>query len=218
MKCHTSFEICSKIKMFEYGNKKDILIISSKYYIIFLEVTNMYIHSTTGTINYLESIYKEHDNLHIQANGENAVLFYEDDNKESMFKLKRSYKVIDSVEELNDKLPLAVYHIPAYGTGRSTIISHLSDFAEKLKDVRGLNAFRIAQNVDEGNYLLLLNFVELSAYHDFKDSDTFKNYLTMDVLKKFQNIEGMFQDYISAKLYFSLHDYREKIKELEDNY
>ncbi|CAD2079076.1 hypothetical protein [Phocicoccus pinnipedialis] len=178
----------------------------------------MYIHSTTGTINYLDTIFKEHDNLYFQANGENAVLYYEDSNNESMFKTKRSYKVINSMGELNDKLPLAVYHIPAYGTGKSTIISHLSDFAEKLKQARGLNAFRISQNIDGENYLVLLSFVELSAYHDFKDSDTFKNYLTMDVLKQFQNIEAMFQDYISTKLYFSLHEYREQMNELEDNY
>lgn len=177
----------------------------------------MYIHKTTGTVGYLKEIYKKHNNLYIQANGEDAVLYYEDDSNESMFNSKRSYKVQDSMGDLNDKLTTVIYHIPAYGIGRSTIIGHLTDFANKARQMKGLSSFRIATRIDDGSYLVMLTFVELAAYHDFKHTTTYKNYLTTEVLKKFRNEEGMFQDFVRSTIYFSLYDNEENFKS-EDEY
>lgn len=166
----------------------------------------MYFHKTNGTVDYLESLKEKYPNAHLQANPNTGILYYEDNEAKSAFETEQSYEIVDSKGDLSEDHPTYTVHIPAYGIGKSTIISHLSDFRSELDNVKGVKSYRIARKLDQDSYLVIVTFTSIDAYHDFKQTDTFKNYLTQDVLKKFQNEESMFQDFATSQLYFTVKE------------
>lgn len=166
----------------------------------------MYIHKTNGTIGYLQDVKDKYPNSYLQANANTAVLYYEDDNETSVFETDNSYEVLNSNGELDENHTTFIVHIPAYGLGKSTIISHLGDFQRELDNIRGVKSYRIGSKVDQESYLVLISFVEVSAYHDFKKTDTFSKYLSQESLKKFQNEESMFQDFATSQAFFPIKE------------
>src|SRR5699024_12521234 len=102
--------------------------------------------------------------------------------------------------------PSIIIYIPAYGLGKSKIISHLRDYKKELDNIRGVKSYRIGSKVAQKSYIVLISFVEVSAYHDFKKTDTFSKYLSQESPKKFQNEESMFQDFATSQAFFPIKE------------
>jgi heme-degrading monooxygenase HmoA len=166
----------------------------------------MDLHLTTGTVSFLKGILEKHPELLINAIGQDAVLYYEDDNEESLFNSGRDYSILNSEGQLNNDYPLVVSTIPVAHSNRSSTLAHLQDLHFELGKQNGLVAHRIGEAMNRDTFVVVTNWASREAYIDFKDTDTFKEYLSSDVLHKFRNAESLFQDYISSKLYLPLRD------------
>lgn len=175
----------------------------------------MYLHITTGTIDYLESLHEKNPQTSINARGTEAILYYEDDSDASIFSTNITYELFSEQGDLNAEAPLSMFYIPAAGDGKYSIRGHLNDLVDELKSINGLIAYRIGLNTHNENYILLIKWADLDIYSDFKHTDVYENYLTSNSLKKFRNEESLFGNFLSSKFYYSLKDnvYTEEEKE-----
>lgn len=175
----------------------------------------MYLHATTGTIGFLSSLQEKNPHVSISARGPEAILYYEDDTKKSIFSTNMTYEVLNEQGALDEDLPLSMFYIPAAGDGTHSLRGHLSDLAEELRAVNGVVSYRIGLNTRDENYIVLIKWADMSIYNDFKHTDVYEKYLTNESLKKFRNEESMFGDYLSSKLYYTIDDneYTEEEKE-----
>ena len=175
----------------------------------------MYLHATTGTLDYLSSLQKNNPHVSISARGPEAILYYEDSNEKSIFSTNMTYKILNEQGSLDKELPLSMFYIPAAGDGTYSLRGHLSDLSEELKAANGVVSFRTGLNISDENYIVLIKWADMSIYNDFKHTDVYKKYLTSDALKKFRNEESLFGDFLSWKTYYNIDDneYTEEEKE-----
>lgn len=175
----------------------------------------MYLHATTGTIDFLSSLQEKNPHVSISARGPEAILYYEDNNEDSIFSTNMTYKVLNEQGSLDEELPLSMFYVPAAGDGTHSLRGHLSDLAEELKAVNGVVSYRIGINTRDENYIVLIKWADMSIYNDFKHTDVYEKYLTSESLKKFRNEESLFGDYLSSKIYYNIDDneYTEEEKE-----
>lgn len=166
----------------------------------------MYLHITTGTVSYLHDIFEKHHGLSMNAIGQDAVLYYEDDTTDTLFNSKRTYNVLCGGGNLNDQYPTVISTIPVAHSSHDSTIGHLKDFHYSLEKQSGLISHRIGELVDGDSFVVITTWASKTAYKDFKDTDSYQKYLKTDVLHKYRNAESLFQDYISSKLYLPLKD------------
>ena len=166
----------------------------------------MYLHTTSGTIDYLSTLQDKHPQISISARGPEAVLYYEDDAEESIFSANINYEILNSQGALDEDLPMSVFYIPAAGEGTHSLRGHLYDLAEELRAINGLVSYRVGINTRDENYVVMMKWADISIYNDFKHTDVFDKYLSSAALKKFRNLESLFGDFLSSKVYYSLED------------
>lgn len=166
----------------------------------------MYLHATTGTIDFMTSLQEKNPHVSISARGPEAILYYEDNNEKSIFSTNMTYEVLNEQGSLDEELPLSMYYIPAAGDGTHSLRGHLSDLAEKLRTVNGAVSYRVGINTRDENYLVLIKWADMSIYNDFKHTDVYEKYLTSESLKSFRNEESLFGDFLSSKLYYNIED------------
>lgn len=166
----------------------------------------MYLHITTGTLNYLEDLQEKYPQTSLNAKGTDAVLFYEDNQVESVFATKKTYEVLYQEGELNGESPITIFYIPSAGDGFQALRMHLSDLTDQLQEMNGILSYRLAVNDKSETYVLFIKWADLLVHDDFKYTDAFKKYLTHDALKRFRNEESLFGDYLSSKTYYSVDD------------
>src|SRR5699024_12669228 len=102
---------------------------------------------TTGTLSYLKGIKHEHPEVHIGAMGQDAILFYEDDNNDSFFTSGHTYDIEHSKGELDDENATAAHFIPIPENKKSTMHGPLSDLGEALGATNGVMAYRTVGDV-----------------------------------------------------------------------
>ena len=166
----------------------------------------MYLHATTGTTDFLSSLQEKHPHVSISARGTEAILYYEDDKKMSIFSTNMTYEILYEQGSLDEELPLSIFYIPAAGDGTYSLRGHLSDLVEELRTINGLVSHRVGINSSDENYVVLLKWADLNIYDDFKHTDVYENYLTSESLKKFRNEESLFGNYLSSKIYYNIED------------
>ena len=111
----------------------------------------MYLHATTGTIDFMTSLQEKNPHVSISARGPEAILYYEDNNEKSIFSTNMTYEVLNEQGSLDEELPLSMYYIPAAGDGTHSLRGHLSDLAEKLRTVNGVVSYRVGINTRDEN-------------------------------------------------------------------
>ena len=166
----------------------------------------MYLHATTGTIDFMTSLQEKNPHVSISARGPEAILYYEDNNESSIFSTNMTYEVLNEQGSLDEALPVSMYYIPAAGDGTHSLRGHLSDLASELRNVNGVVSFRVGINTRDENYLVLIKWADMPIYNDFKHTDVYEKYLTSDALKNFCNEESLFGDFLSSKLYYNIED------------
>lgn len=166
----------------------------------------MYLHLTTGTLDYLTSLHEKYDNTSISSRGTDAILYYEDDNEDSVFTTKMTYEVIENSGELDADGPMTMYYIPSAGTGFSSLRAHVTDLANELSQLNGVLAYRFGVNEEKETYMILVKWADLSIHDDFKYTDVHEQYLTTEALKKFRTEESLFGDYLSSKTYYTINE------------
>lgn len=176
----------------------------------------MYLHITTGTVSYMKDLLENHSGLLMNAIGQDAILYYEDDKENSIFNSPRTYLTLNSKGMLDDNYPAVVSTIPVANSNRAATSAHLKDLHVALENQNGLLAYRIGETVNDSAFTVITVWASREAYTDFKDTDTYKEYLSSEVLHKFRNEESLFQDYISSKMYLPLKENIEE--EYEEDY
>lgn len=175
----------------------------------------MYLHATTGTIDFMTSLQEKNPHISISARGPEAILYYEDNNEKSIFSTNMTYEILNEQGPLDAESPLSMYYIPAAGDGTHSLRGHLSDLAAELRTINGIVSYRVGINTRDENYLVLIKWADIGIYNDFKHTDVYEKYLTSASLKKFRNEESLFGDFLSSKLYYNIDDneYTEEEKE-----
>ncbi|WP_411842229.1 hypothetical protein [Salinicoccus sp. HZC-1] len=178
----------------------------------------MQLHLTTGTITYMEGIKQKHPEVHIGAMGQDAMLYYEDDSKDSIFSSRHSYTVDHSDGDLGENNATSVHFIPIAENKTGVMLGHLSDLNEKLQKVNGVMSYRIGKSVNDESYAVLIQWAAASTYNDFKETDDYRNYLSTEALKKFRTAESLFHQSISTKFFLPMKDNEENTEDPEQEF
>ena len=178
----------------------------------------MELHLTTGTLRYLKSIKHEHPEVHIGAMGQDAILFYEDDNDDSFFTSRHTYDIEHSKGGLDDENATSAHFIPIPDNKKSTMHGHLSDLVEALENTNGVMAYRTGESVNDESFVVLIQWAAASTYSDFKHTDAYRSYLSSEALKKFRTAEYLFHQSISARFFLPLKDNDEQAEDPEDEF
>lgn len=166
----------------------------------------MNLHLTTGTLSYLRGLKEAHPEVNIAAIGQDALLYYEDGEVDSVFKSKRTFSLIKSSGTLDENNTTSVHSIPIAGEKRGNMTAHLSELYRALGSVNGVQSVRIGDSKEDSTFIVLIQWAEASTYNDFKNTDDYSNYLSTKVLKKFRTAESLFQQAITSKLYLPLDE------------
>ncbi|GAA3722794.1 hypothetical protein GCM10022378_11050 [Salinicoccus jeotgali] len=169
----------------------------------------MNLHLTTGTISYMIDLKKNNEGLNIAAIGKDALLYYESEEKESMFSSRHSYNLSHSTSELDEHSPVSIHFIPVPGDSKGPVHGHLSRLSEVLDNTRGVQFYRIGEALGEDEFIVMIGWAQSSTYYDFKDTDGYSDFLSTDALAKFRTEESLFHKSISSKFYLPLKDNEE---------
>lgn len=176
----------------------------------------MILYITTGTVRYLSGLQDRHPGLMLNAVGQDAMLYREDEEDDPVFDSASEYDILYQQGVLSQKNTVSVYYIPVSGSGEASILGHFSDLNQKLQSVKGLTAFRIGRALHKDSFIVFTQWADSSTVNDFKDTDIYKEYLTPDAVKKFRDIGSVFHSAISSKTYLPKEENEEKIKELPE--
>lgn len=166
----------------------------------------LYLHLTTGTLDYLTSLHEKYDQTSISSRGTDAILYYEDNNEDSVFSTKMTYEIFKNMGGLDADGPMTMYYIPSAGDGFHSLRAHVLDLAKALADINGVLAYRVGVNEKKETYMILIKWADLSIYDDFKYTDIHEQYLTTEALKKFRTEESLFGDFLSSKTYYTINE------------
>lgn len=176
----------------------------------------MILYTTTGTVRYLTSLQDRHPDLMLSAIGQDAILYREGEEENPVFDSASEYDILYQYGELNQENAVSVYYVPVSGSGEASILGHFSDLNQKLQNVKGLTAYRIGRALHKDSYIIFTQWADSSTISDFKDTDTYKNFLAPDALKKFRNIGSVFQSSISTKTYLPIKENEDKYKDIPE--
>lgn len=175
----------------------------------------MRLHITTGTLGYMTSMKGKDSRLMMNARDHEALLYSEDEEK-SVFASGYDYELLHSHGPLSEENTVYVQYIPVSGSGNASILGHLSDLNQKLKDIKGLLAYRIGHSDDRDTFIIFTQWPGKSTISDFKSSDVFNDYLTPDVLKRFRDAGAMFHSYSASKIYLPAEENEENLEKLPE--
>lgn len=178
----------------------------------------MELHLTTGTLRYLKGIKQEHPEVHIGAMGQDAILFYEDDNSDSFFTSRHTYDIQHSKGTLDDENSTSVHFIPIPDNKKGTMHGHLSDLVEALETTNGVMSYRTGEAVNDESFIVMIQWAQATTYSDFKHTDAYHSYLSSEALKKFRTAESLFHQSISSSFFLPLKDNEEHSEEVEDEF
>src|SRR5699024_12457342 len=115
--------------------------------------------------------------------GQDAILFYEDDNSDSFFTSRHTYDIQHSKGTLDDENSTSVHFIPIPDNKKGTMHGHLSDLVEALENINGVMSYRTGEAVNDESFIVMNQCVQATTYNDFIQPDAFQSYIRTLVSK-----------------------------------
>lgn len=176
----------------------------------------MILHITNGTVRYLSDLQHKHPDLMMNAVGQDAMLYRENEERDSIFDSASEYDILFQQGMLSQENTVSTHYIPVSGNGTATILGHLSDLNQELQHVKGLISYRIGQDLHKDSFIVFMQWADSSTISDFKDTDVHKDYLTPNALKKFRDSGSLFQSFISSKVYLPVEENKKNLEDLPE--
>ncbi|ALC80625.1 MULTISPECIES: antibiotic biosynthesis monooxygenase family protein [Bacillus] len=135
----------------------------------------MFFYVTYGTLDYLQKFSHNHTNekLHIMHGEDQAILFYESDNK-SLFQSPHKYEVIDRAGELRACEYAAFNHIPVSPESRPLFENRFKNRSGNIESEPGFIALRLLRPIKSDTYLIVTLWESEHEFTSWKNSSSFE--------------------------------------------
>ncbi|KOO47868.1 antibiotic biosynthesis monooxygenase [Viridibacillus sp. FSL E2-0187] len=136
----------------------------------------MNIYLTSGTPEFMESLRKKYSNekmIVLHGSG-NSMLLHETEGK-SVFQTPRSYEVIDSINELEDKGFFVMNHLPVSDEGRPLFEHRFLSRSHVIESDPGFKAYRLLKPINSETYIVLTEWSGPTSFEAWKVSKAYKD-------------------------------------------
>jgi len=134
----------------------------------------MNIYLTSGTIDFMNTVKNRYPNemmVAMQGAG-NSVLLHETKGK-TVFQTPRSYEVISSSGDLEDKGFFVFNNISVSDEGRPVFEHRFQNRAGAIEDEPGFVAFRLLRPLDSDTYIVMTQWTKSMFFDAWKNSTAY---------------------------------------------
>ncbi|WP_064092147.1 antibiotic biosynthesis monooxygenase family protein [Rossellomorea aquimaris] len=133
---------------------------------------NMYM--TTGTHEYLKKIMDQHpEEKMLLMQGTDALLVHET-NSDSIFQSPRSYEIVDSSGELDNRGYAVFNNIPVTDEGRPLFEYRFKNRAGLIEEVSGFIAIRVLRPLDSDTYVIMTLWENEKSFLGWQESKQYQ--------------------------------------------
>lgn len=135
----------------------------------------MFIYLTSGTPEFMETVYKKHAKEHmIVMHGKgNSLLLHETEGK-TVFATPRKFEVLDAVGELQENGFFVFNNIPVTEEGRPVFEHRFLNRARAIEQEPGFVAFRLLRPIKDETYIVLTQWAGPHSFEAWKSSNAYK--------------------------------------------
>lgn len=139
-----------------------------------MEVVEMNIFLTSGTMDFMESLQKQfdHENMIVMHGSGNSILLHETAGK-TLFQTPHRYEVIGSFGTLQKEGFFALNHIPVTDEGKPIFEHRFQSRADTISAESGLIAFRFLRPINSDTYIVFTQWTEKHHFETWKKSPTY---------------------------------------------
>ncbi|SRR5699024_9510341 len=129
---------------------------------------------TNGTLNFLKSLNKKHPNIHFyfMNNGTSTVVYYEGNHK-NVFSSGRTYNVLTSKGDIQDKGFIVMNNIPVAEEEHPVFEDRFKNRQNGVETMPGFQAFRLLSPAKGNTYIVLTQWASEQDFENWKKSDQF---------------------------------------------
>lgn len=131
-------------------------------------------YMTTGTIDFLLKLDKEHPNLNfrLMQNQEGGLAYYEHSPQE-IFQSGRKYEILEETGEIQESGYVVMNNIPVAEEGRPVFEDRFKKRKQSVEAMPGFYAFRLLRPVRGETYVVLTQWASAKDFENWKESDVF---------------------------------------------
>ncbi|WP_077325002.1 antibiotic biosynthesis monooxygenase family protein [Virgibacillus siamensis] len=131
---------------------------------------------TKGTFDFLKNLKDKHPDLDLfYMNGDGSTLvYYESDQKKSIFASGRDFEAIIEKGQLKKKGYVVMNNIPVTDEGRAVFEENFRNRQQHVDSFAGFQAFRLLRPKKSNQYVVLTQWASKEDFEAWKNSDQFK--------------------------------------------